>query len=116
MVPSRSAGIWAEVQNLAAKNDEAGLHAYITEAQRMTSSQRNVRVAREACTLEGKKVEPGNVVVMMLVRLFFILPAPLSQTFPSLLRRAFCRMGRKTKTILTFDARNRETPPAILVN
>ncbi|KAI0167087.1 heme peroxidase [Hypoxylon sp. FL1284] len=61
-----NAAIWAEVQALAARNDETGLHAYVAEAQRLTSSQRNVRVATAAAELEGKKVAPGDLVVMML--------------------------------------------------
>ena len=62
-----NAAIWAEVQNIAAKGDEAALHAYITEAQRLTSTQRNVRIATETANLEGKPIQKGNVVVLMLV-------------------------------------------------
>ncbi|KAI1843275.1 hypothetical protein JX266_010629 [Neoarthrinium moseri] len=58
--------IWAEVQNLAQKDDHDTLHAYIVEAQRLTTSQRNVRVATQAAELQGQKVQPGDIVVMML--------------------------------------------------
>ncbi|KAF4461846.1 hypothetical protein FALBO_11355 [Fusarium albosuccineum] len=58
--------IWAEVQAIAQKGDDAALHAYVAEAQRLTSSQRNVRVATGPDELEGKSIQPGNVVVMML--------------------------------------------------
>ncbi|KAK4210700.1 heme peroxidase [Rhypophila decipiens] len=61
-----NAAIWAEVQNLAAKNDDAALHAYIVEAMRMTSSQRNVRITTTSATLEGKSVKPGDAVILML--------------------------------------------------
>ncbi|OTB05819.1 hypothetical protein M426DRAFT_56178 [Hypoxylon sp. CI-4A] len=61
-----NATIWAEVQTLAHKSDDAALHAYVVEAQRLTSTQRNVRVATQPAELEGKKIEPGNLVVMML--------------------------------------------------
>ncbi|KAF6789665.1 linoleate diol synthase [Colletotrichum sojae] len=61
-----NASIWAEVQTMAQKNDDAGLHAYVTEAQRLTSSQRNVRVATAPAELEGKSVKPGDMVVMLL--------------------------------------------------
>ncbi|KPM36966.1 Psi-producing oxygenase A [Neonectria ditissima] len=61
-----NASIWAEVQNLAAKNDEDALHAYVREAQRLTTTQRNVRVATQPAELEGKTIQPGNLVVMML--------------------------------------------------
>lgn len=59
--------IWAQVQALAQEGDDEALHAYVVEAQRLTSSQRNVRVATQPAELEGKPVQPGNLVVMMLV-------------------------------------------------
>ncbi|XXH00292.1 hypothetical protein Hte_006634 [Hypoxylon texense] len=61
-----SAAIWAEVQSLSARDDEAGLHAYVAEAQRLTSTQRNVRVATAPAEIEGKKIAPGDLVVMLL--------------------------------------------------
>ncbi|KAK3322736.1 heme peroxidase [Apodospora peruviana] len=61
-----NAAIWAEVQSIAEKGDDAALYAYITEAQRLTSTQRNVRIATGPATLEGKSIERGDLVVMML--------------------------------------------------
>ncbi|KAM5353671.1 hypothetical protein ACJ41O_000321 [Fusarium nematophilum] len=61
-----NASIWAEVQSIAQKGDDASLHAYVAEAQRLTSSQRNVRIATAPAELEGKSIQPGNAVVMML--------------------------------------------------
>lgn len=61
-----NASIWTKVQSLAQKGDDSTLHAYVAEAQRLTSSQRNVRVATQPAELEGKSVQPGNLVVMML--------------------------------------------------
>ncbi|KAI6090870.1 heme peroxidase [Hypoxylon rubiginosum] len=61
-----NASIWAEVQSLAARDDDAGLHAYVAEAQRLTSTQRNVRVATAPADIEGKKIAPGDLVVMLL--------------------------------------------------
>lgn len=61
-----NAPIWAEVQSMAQKGDDAGIHAYVAEAQRLTSSQRNVRVATQQTELEGKSIQPGSLVVMML--------------------------------------------------
>ncbi|KAI1462181.1 heme peroxidase [Annulohypoxylon moriforme] len=58
--------IWSEVQNLAKTNNDAELHAYVIEAQRLTSTQRNMRVATQPATLDGQKIEPGNLVVMLL--------------------------------------------------
>ncbi|WQF78857.1 Putative cytochrome P450, hem peroxidase superfamily, hem peroxidase, animal-type [Colletotrichum destructivum] len=61
-----NASIWAEVQTLAQAKDDGGLHAYVREAQRLTSSQRNVRVATAPAEVEGKSIQPGNLVVMLL--------------------------------------------------
>ncbi|KAF4774550.1 linoleate diol synthase [Colletotrichum scovillei] len=61
-----NASIWAEVQNLAQNKDDAGLHAYVREAQRLTSGQRNVRVATAPAEIDGKPVQPGTAVVMLL--------------------------------------------------
>ncbi|ROT36144.1 heme peroxidase [Sodiomyces alkalinus F11] len=61
-----NASIWAEVQKLTHRNDDAALHAYVEEAQRLTSSQRNVRVATQPAELEGKSIQPGNVVIMLI--------------------------------------------------
>ncbi len=52
---------------MAQKGDDDGIHAYVIEAQRLTTTQRNVRVATKPAEFEGKKIQPGNLVVMMLV-------------------------------------------------
>ncbi|KAK1977724.1 hypothetical protein LZ30DRAFT_784666 [Colletotrichum cereale] len=62
MWPAAFGGIGATVP---AKED-AGLHAYVKEAQRLTSSQRNVRLATAAAEVDGRTVQPGYVVVMFL--------------------------------------------------
>ena len=64
---AENAKIWAEVQDLVEKGDDATLSAYVNEAQRLTSTQRTLRVAKQAATLEGKEIQPGNLVVMLLV-------------------------------------------------
>ncbi|KAI2608367.1 heme peroxidase [Hypoxylon fragiforme] len=61
-----NASIWAEIQSMAQKGDDDGIHAYVIEAQRLTTTQRNVRVATKPAEFEGKKIQPGNLVVMML--------------------------------------------------
>ncbi|KAI0110077.1 heme peroxidase [Daldinia grandis] len=61
-----NASIWAEVQALAQKNDNDAIRAYVLEAQRLTSSQRTMRVATKPAELEGKKIQPGNFVVLLL--------------------------------------------------
>lgn len=58
--------IWAQVQTLAQKGDDAGLAAHVAEAQRLTSTQRNVRIATQPVTLEGKSIQPGTAVVLLL--------------------------------------------------
>ncbi|KAL7952081.1 heme peroxidase [Trichoderma barbatum] len=58
--------IWAEVQTLSQEGDSKLIQSYVVEAQRLTSSQRNVRIATQPIDLEGKSIQPGNVVVMML--------------------------------------------------
>lgn len=62
-----NASIWAEVQGLAQKKDDAAIRAYVDEAHRLTSSLRNVRVATQPTTIEGKDIQPGNVVVLLVV-------------------------------------------------
>lgn len=59
--------IWNEVQKLAKDNNDKELYLYVLEAQRLTSTQRNMRVATQPATLDGQTVEPGNLVVMLLV-------------------------------------------------
>lgn len=68
--------IWGEVQNLAQKGDDDTLLNYVREAQRLTTTQRNVRYAVAPGELEGQKVEPGHPVVMLLVRIPVSRPHP----------------------------------------
>ncbi|KAM0207497.1 hypothetical protein ACHAQD_012015 [Fusarium lateritium] len=58
--------IWAEVQAAAQKGDDAALHAYVAEAQRMTTSQRNVRVATAPGEIDGQTIQPGTAVILLL--------------------------------------------------
>jgi cytochrome P450 len=62
-----NASIWAQVQTLAQKNNETELLKYVKEAQRLTSLVKTVRAATKAEKLEGQSIEPGNLVVLMLV-------------------------------------------------
>lgn len=62
-----NAGIWAEVQTIVEKKDDEGLHAYVAEAQRLTSTQRNMRVAVAPAELDGQTIQPGNAIIMLLV-------------------------------------------------
>ena len=62
-----NASIWAEVQGLAQKKNYAAIKEYVAEAHRLTSSLRNVRVATQATTIEGKEIQPGNLIVLLVV-------------------------------------------------
>ncbi|KAK1246403.1 hypothetical protein MKX08_000205 [Trichoderma sp. CBMAI-0020] len=61
-----NASIWNEVQTLAQEGNSQKIQAYVMEAQRLTSSQRCMRVARQPIELEGKAIQPGNYVILML--------------------------------------------------
>ncbi|KAI0116392.1 heme peroxidase [Nemania sp. FL0031] len=61
-----NAKLWSEVQNIVQQGDDDMLLNYVKEAQRLTTTQRNVRVCVAPGELEGKKVQPGNPVVMLL--------------------------------------------------
>jgi linoleate 10R-lipoxygenase len=69
-----NASIWAELQSIAQKGDDTELHAYVAEAHRLTSTQRNMRVATQATELEGKPIKPGNLIIMLLVSLQNVYP------------------------------------------
>lgn len=62
-----SRSIWSEVQATAQRGDDVKLHDYVLEAQRLVTTQRNVRVAKRSITLEGQKIQPGDPIVMLLV-------------------------------------------------
>jgi cytochrome P450 len=57
---------WSRVQSLAAANDDQTLRLYVCEAMRLTSAQRNLRIATQAATFEGKNIKPGEAVLLLL--------------------------------------------------
>ncbi|TWU77015.1 hypothetical protein ED733_007618 [Metarhizium rileyi] len=61
-----NASIWADVQDHVQKGDDSALHAYVVEAQRLTSSQRRLRIATQSAELEGKSVQPGDLIISMI--------------------------------------------------
>ncbi|KOS19260.1 Psi-producing oxygenase A [Escovopsis weberi] len=61
-----NAAIWAQVQDIVKKGDDASLHAYVAEAQRLTSTQRTLRVAMAPAEVDGFKVQPGDPVFLNL--------------------------------------------------
>ncbi|KHN98764.1 heme peroxidase [Metarhizium album ARSEF 1941] len=61
-----NASLWADVQDYAQKADDGSLRGYVVEAQRLTSSRRSHHMATQPCELEGKSIQPGNIVISML--------------------------------------------------
>lgn len=59
--------IWASIQDLAAKGDDAGIRRYVLEAQRLTTRGRNLRIAMAPAKIGEKQIAPGNAVLMLLV-------------------------------------------------
>ncbi|RDA87471.1 hypothetical protein CP532_2800 [Ophiocordyceps camponoti-leonardi (nom. inval.)] len=62
----QNAAVWARVRDVARNGDDDALIGCVLEAQRLSSSQRNVRVATHDTEVEGKAMQPGDVVVMLL--------------------------------------------------
>lgn len=61
--------IWSKVQDLAARGDDKTIRAYVIEAMRLTTSQRDVRIATTSAVVQGQKINPGDAVVIMFVRI-----------------------------------------------
>lgn len=57
---------WSKVQSLAAANDDEALRSYVLEAMRLTTAQRNLRIATRAATLEGNNIKPGDAVMVLI--------------------------------------------------
>ncbi|KAB8078973.1 heme peroxidase [Aspergillus leporis] len=61
---------WEEIQKLAASSDvnstNKTLRQYVLEAQRLTSSQRSIRLCAGKAVIDGQSFEPGNLVVCLL--------------------------------------------------
>lgn len=111
-----NANIWAEVQNLAEKKDDAGIHAYVVEAQRLTSTQRNMRIATAPAELDGQPVQPGNAIVMLLVSINTLQSIPERQmkdlNHVSRAKLLVTRKRLSTPTSLTRSARLKMCRPS----
>ena len=59
--------IWSKVQDLAARGDDKTIRAYVIEAMRLTTSQRDVRIATTSAVVQGQKINPGDAVIIMFV-------------------------------------------------
>lgn len=80
-----NAAVWAEVQDLAARGDDKTLRAYVLEGLRLTTSQRDVRVATTSAVVDGQAINPGDAVVLMFVSyapyfLSYFTPSPSPPT------------------------------------
>ncbi|RCI14312.1 hypothetical protein L249_5918 [Ophiocordyceps polyrhachis-furcata BCC 54312] len=75
----QNAPVWARVRDVARNGDDDALIGCVLEAQRLSSSQRNVRVATQKTEIEGKAVQPGDLVLMLLVGLTQFSPTTASR-------------------------------------
>ncbi|KAI1820639.1 linoleate diol synthase [Xylaria intraflava] len=61
-----NASIWSEVQTLVQQGDDTGIYNYVKEAQRLTSTQRTIRIAIGQDEVDNQQVAPGNLVILNL--------------------------------------------------
>lgn len=62
--------LWSKIQTLAKANNYESdkiLKQYVLEAQRLTTSQRNLRVVAEKITIDGQTFNRGDAVVCLFV-------------------------------------------------
>ncbi|KAF2265211.1 heme peroxidase [Lojkania enalia] len=60
--------IWSDIQDFAIQNNpkaDRRLREYVLEAQRLTSSQRNLRICKQKTTVDGQTFNPGDAVVCL---------------------------------------------------
>ena len=69
---------WEAIQNLTFSSDpesaDQELRKYVLEAQRLTSTQRDIRACVSETTVDGKTYKPGDVVIA----LFVGIPSPVN--------------------------------------
>ncbi|KAF2150654.1 heme peroxidase [Myriangium duriaei CBS 260.36] len=61
--------IWKEVQGFASQKSiqaDQKLREYVLEAQRLTSTQRNLRICKKPVTVDGQDFKPGQPVVCLM--------------------------------------------------
>jgi cytochrome P450 len=61
--------LWQTVQGLAVANNAKSdtlLREYVLEAQRLTSSQRNLRIATTSTSIDGQNINRGDAVLCLL--------------------------------------------------
>ncbi|EMD84856.1 hypothetical protein COCHEDRAFT_1219837 [Bipolaris maydis C5] len=57
---------WSQVQSIAAAGDDQTLRLYTLEAMRLTTAQRNLRIATQPAMIDGKDIKPGDAVLLLL--------------------------------------------------
>ncbi|KAG4442109.1 hypothetical protein IFR05_002395 [Cadophora sp. M221] len=65
----KNAELWDKIQDLVASSGpttDTVLKQYVLEAQRMVSTQRNLRVCESATTIDGQKFNKGDTVICLL--------------------------------------------------
>lgn len=78
--------LWSKILELAnANNNESDkiLKQYVLEAQRLTTSQRNLRVVAENITIDGQTFNKGDAVVCLFVSNLFNFYQPIYLFFRS---------------------------------
>ncbi|RDA92085.1 hypothetical protein CP533_3590 [Ophiocordyceps camponoti-saundersi (nom. inval.)] len=61
----QNASLWARVREVARYGNDDSLLSCVLEVQRLSSSQRSVRIATKETEVEGNAMQPGDVVVML---------------------------------------------------
>lgn len=61
------------------------LRKYVLEAQRLTSSQRDVRVCVGETTIDGKQYKPGDIVACLFVRIPELLSGLMKQMLTTII-------------------------------
>jgi len=62
--------LWAQVQDFAATNtpeSDRQIREFVIEAQRLTSTQRDVRVCAQTTTIDGTVFNKGDAAIILLV-------------------------------------------------
>ncbi|KAI5926181.1 heme peroxidase [Camillea tinctor] len=66
---SQNAEHWEKIQDIVSRGDPTcpeQLRAYVLEAQRMTSRQRNLRICAQDTSVDGQQFKKGDVVICLL--------------------------------------------------
>jgi cytochrome P450 len=65
-----NANLWEQIQDLVTSDSpttDSLLKQYVLEAQRMVSTQRNLRICHSATTIDGQEFKKGDTVICLFV-------------------------------------------------